>query len=133
MILFDTLSKWLGALSNAHIAWFTARGGACVGQDAAGNRYFRRAPLRGRPERRWVIFAGAPEASSVPPEWHGWLHQQTDAVPSESASPLRRSWQKPWQPNSTGTDEAYLPPGHTLDPRPRAASTGDYEAWSPPA
>ena len=30
--------------------------------------------------RRWVMYAGAPEASLVPPEWHAWLHYTTDAA-----------------------------------------------------
>ena len=42
---------------------------------------------------------------------------------------LGRDWQKPHEPNLTGTDFAYRPPGHTL-------STGEkpkppYEAWRP--
>ena len=31
----------------------------------------------------------------------------------------------------TGTENAYLPPGHTLEGGKRAKATGDYEAWRP--
>lgn len=76
------------------------------------------------------MYKGAPEASSVPPEWHGWLHHQTDEVPSEEA--FRRPWQKPHKPNMTGTSGAYHPPGHILEGGKRSKGTGDYEAWTPP-
>jgi NADH:ubiquinone oxidoreductase subunit len=102
-----------------------------VGHDDFGNRYYRarRAP-KGVREKRWVIYAGEPEASKVPPEWHIWLHHTANA-PISDASPLHRPWQKPYQPNMTGTSEAYLPPGHALEGGKRAAATGDYEAWQP--
>jgi NADH:ubiquinone oxidoreductase subunit len=75
-----------------------------------------------------VTYAGRPEASSVPPEWHAWLHYLTDApLPAEA----RRAWQKPHQPNPTGTAASYRPPGHDYAGGKRAAATGDYEAWTP--
>ena len=56
--------------------------GEYVGIDSLGNRYYRdkrpRALLRGggraSREKRWVVYAGEPEGSKVPPEWHAWLH-----------------------------------------------------------
>ena len=102
-----------------------------VGRDEFGNRYYRetRTP-KGVREKRWVVYAGEPEASKVPPEWHIWLHH-TAAAPLSEQSPFRKSWQKPYRPNMTGTPEAYLPPGHTLEGGKRAKATGDYEAWQP--
>jgi NADH:ubiquinone oxidoreductase subunit len=124
--------SFLGALSPAHINWVTwTRGGAPVGTDSYGNTYYRSKARPGyKRERRWVVYKGAPEASKVPPEWHGWLHHQSDAVPGEES--FRRPWQKPHQPNVTGTNHAYRPPGHVLSGGKRDAATGDYEAWRPP-
>lgn len=128
------LFKYLGELSPAHINWFTfSWRGTRVGEDQFGNRYYQGRPITGykRP-RRWVIYKGQPEASYVPPEWHGWLHHQTDAVPSEDSPSFRRDWQKPHKPNLTGTRSAYRPPGHILEGGQRARAAGDYEAWKPP-
>jgi NADH:ubiquinone oxidoreductase subunit len=108
---------------------FTTLKGRRVGSDGAGNTYYEeKAPRPGRRRRRWVTYAGRPEASSVPPEWHAWLHYLTDApLPAEA----RRAWQKPHQPNPTGTAASYRPPGHDYAGGKRAAATGDYEAWTP--
>lgn len=124
----------LGVLSPVHIGLVTLLGGAkLVGRDGFGNRYYRAKPRPGyRRERRWVLYAGAPEASAVPPEWHGWLHHQTETVPDANPLSFRRGWQKPHEPNRTGTVLAYRPPGHILKGGRRDAATGDYEAWTPP-
>ena len=117
-------------LSTVQILVFTWLNGVRVGVDAEGNTYYRGRRKRGGRERRWVIYNGEAEASRVPPEWHGWLHHQTDAVPAES-NPLRRVWQKPPAANMTGSAASYLPPGHALAEGIRAPATGDYEAWRP--
>src|SRR5260370_30690924 len=74
------------------------------------------------------MYNGVVEASRVPPEWDGWLHYTTDVVPPAGGQP-RKPWQKDHEPNFTGTDHAYRPPGHTLvigdKPKP------PYEAWRP--
>ena len=107
-----------------------------VGKDGAGNRYFREKgggrvhPDSIRKERRWVLYEGEAEASRVPPEWHAWLHHTTDEIPPPGG-PAKRPWQKEHQPNLTGTDQAYRPPGHTLRGGHRAPATGDYEPWRP--
>ena len=115
-------------MSNLQIRLFTWRRGELVGTDQFGNSYYRDKKATGRRERRWVLYNGEPEASMVPPEWHGWLHYTTDALPPAGGLP-RKTWQKEHVPNLTGTDFAYRPPGHTL-------STGEkpkppYEAWRP--
>ena len=103
--------------------------GQLVGTDRFGNRYYRgKKALHGR-ERRWVIYDGAPEASKVPPEWHGWLHA-TQAEPPKSEAKKQR-WEKEHRPNPTGTEAAYRPPGHVLVGGERAPASGDYEAWKP--
>lgn len=126
--------RFLGVLSPAHISWITWFPGAKrAGHDLYGNKYYHAKPRPGyKQERRWVIYKGAPEASCVPPEWHGWLHHQTDVLPEEGAPSFRRKWQKPHMQNMTGTTEAYRPPGHLLAKGKRDRATGDYEAWQPP-
>ena len=133
MGLLTPITTFLGALSPAHIYFVTIMTGANrVGIDSEGNKYYRAKPRKGyKRERRWVIYQGAPEASKVPPEWHGWLHHQTDAVPSSETDSFRRTWQKPHRPNLTGTHQAYRPPGHILSGGMREKATGDYEAWKP--
>ena len=112
-----------------HTLW----SGAEVGRDSFGNVYYksRRTPA-GTREKRWVIYAGEPEASKVPPEWHIWLHHTADA-PLAADSPFRKSWQKPHQPNLTGLPEAYFPPGDPRGGGQRPHATGDYQAWAPDA
>ena len=112
--------------------WKTWRRGEYVGEDSAGNRYYRDRKTAGsKREKRWVVYnGGVSEASRVMPEWHGWLHHQTNEIPSAD-NPNRRPWQEEYEPNQTGTTAAYLPPGHTLMGGKRAPATGDYEPWSP--
>jgi NADH:ubiquinone oxidoreductase subunit len=112
--------------------------GECVGTDAFGNRYYRDKRHRPREagggrrsrEKRWVIYAGAADGSCVPPEWHGWLHHTFDEVPQDGDRP-RYAWEKPHQPNLTGTPRAYHPPGSVLHGGPRERAAADYEAWRP--
>jgi NADH:ubiquinone oxidoreductase subunit len=110
---------------------FTMAFGKQIGSDSLGNRYFReRRRPASRRERRWVLFHGRAEASSVPPQWHAWLHHTSDETPDENAT-ARAPWQKDHLPNQTGTPAAYRPPGHVLKGGKRASATGDYEPWEP--
>jgi NADH:ubiquinone oxidoreductase subunit len=112
--------------------------GELVGTDPTGNRYYRdksqrklqRGGGRFSREKRWVVYKGAAEASRVPPEWHGWLHHTVDELPEASGRP-KYAWQKPHQPNLTGTPDAYRPPGSLFRGGHRAAAAGDYEPWKP--
>ncbi len=132
--MFRAIFNFLGVLSPAHISWFTwTYRGKSIGTDPLGNKYYEGKPRQGyKNPRRWVIYKTTPEASNVPPEWHGWLHHQTNEVPDNDNQSFRREWQKPHQPNLTGTNQAYRPPGHILEGGRRDKATGDYEAWSPP-
>ena len=112
----------------------TWRHGERVGEDAFGNIYYRtkggaKDPALGF-ERRWVIYNGVAEASTIPPGWWGWMHHREDKTPTESAY-TPRSFEKPHRPNMTGTSAAYRPSGSTLASGKRPAATGDYTAWSP--
>lgn len=112
----------------------TWRHGERVGEDAFGNIYYRtkggaKDPALGF-ERRWVIYNGVAEASTIPPGWWGWMHHREDKPPTESVY-TPRSFEKPHRPNMTGTSAAYRPSGSTLASGKRPAATGDYTAWSP--
>ncbi|NCC22707.1 MAG: NADH:ubiquinone oxidoreductase subunit NDUFA12 [Alphaproteobacteria bacterium] len=128
------LKSFFGILSPIHIFWVRiTRRAQFIGTDSLGNRYYRAHPRPGyKLDRRWVVYKGEPEATNVPPEWHGWLHHQRDEFPSAEGHSHRRSWQKPHVPNLTGTSGAYRPPGHILEGGKRDRATGDYEAWTPP-
>lgn len=128
-----SIFKILGALSPVHIGWVTMFGGAkLAGRDPAGNRYYTARARKGyRHERRWVVYKGEPDASKVPPEWHGWLHHQTDTPPPAEGPSFRQPWQRPHLPNMTGTEAAYRPPGHILSGGKRDRATGDYQPWTP--
>ncbi len=127
---------------------FTTFCGELVGTDAAGNRYYRQKGPAHRSdtdnrkrEKRWVRYAnatflgellggGLPDPSRVPPEWHGWLHYTHDVPPSQA--PVKHyHWEKPPIANLTGTQAAYLPPGHLLKGGHRSPTTSDYEPWKP--
>jgi NADH:ubiquinone oxidoreductase subunit len=119
----------LGMIGYLGTRIFTSLRGRGIGRDAFGNRYFEeKSAVRGRRVRRWVIYAGEPEASTVPPEWHAWLHYTVD-VPISDAG--RMPWQKPHLPNRTGTPFSYRPAGHDYKGGRRRRATGDYDAWSP--
>jgi NADH:ubiquinone oxidoreductase subunit len=125
--MMDTLKRiftwWNGAPLTTLLA---VRSYEKVGEDEMGNAYYRSKDGK----RRWVIYKGLAEASSVPPDWHGWLHHTWDAPPSETPLP-RKPWEKGHLPNLTGTQAAYHPPGSVHTPQSRPHVSGDYEAWSP--
>jgi NADH:ubiquinone oxidoreductase subunit len=105
--------------------FYTWRKGREVGTDEFGNRYYTDA----QGKRRWVIYNGPVEASAIPAAWHGWMHHRTDDIPGKV---YVRDWEKPPQPNLTGTPQAYRPPGSVLRPHPTTPSPEpDYEPWTP--
>ncbi len=127
-VTFKQLGGWRGLARNPGLVLSTWRLGSHVGEDADGNQYFEtRSVAKGQRPRRWVVYAGRPEASAIGPEWHPWLHYVT-------AAPLAappRPWQKPHQPNLTGTPAGYRPAGHDYRGGQRARNSSDYEVWSP--
>jgi NADH:ubiquinone oxidoreductase subunit len=124
-IFTEIFAWWTGNTIGTRV--YTWRHGDKVGSDSLGNTYYRDATGA----RRWVIYAKGSEASTVPAEWHGWLHHTVDVPPTEEAY-TPRPWEKPSQPNLTGTPQAYRPPGSILRPlgeeRP---TTKAYEPWRP--
>jgi NADH:ubiquinone oxidoreductase subunit len=131
-LLVRTFTWWNSQTFGTQL--WTALHGEKVGDDEFGNRYFRTKGGKIDPalgfERRWVIYNGVAEASSVPPSWHGWLHHTVDVPPTlEHVSP--RPWWKPHRPNLTGTPAAHRPSGSTLALGRRPKATGDYKPWTP--
>ncbi|MEP3225046.1 MAG: NADH:ubiquinone oxidoreductase subunit NDUFA12 [Parasphingorhabdus sp.] len=123
-ILSKIFTWWDGATIGTLL--FSARKGQSVGEDVFGNKYYHSKDGA----QRWVIYSGSNDASRVPPEWHGWLHQSYDEIP-ESHLPQPRIWEKQPTGNLTGTADAYRPAGALESGGIRAAATGDYEPWNP--
>ncbi len=124
-ILRDIFTWWHGTTIGTTL--FTSRHGKKVGEDEAGNVYYRNAD----DTRRWVIYRIDSEASNVSADWHGWLHHTFDQPPTEL--PLRAwSWQKERLPNLTGTDAAYRPPGSLVSHgRDAGVTPKPYTPWVP--
>jgi len=101
--------------------------GVPVGRDGFGNRYYRTR----NGARRWVLYNGTVEGSRVAAEWHSWMHHVSDTPPS--ADMTKKSWQKDYLPNLSGTEAAYHPAGSLARDGIHAPTTGDYEAWRPHA
>ena len=129
-VLSSIFTWWTGATIGTR--FYGLRGKARMGEDSLGNIYYEGGTDTHGWKRRWVIYAGANDASRVPPEWFSWLHHQMDDIP-DRALPRARRWQKPPVPNMTGTALAYRPQGALEKGGERAAVTGDYEAWTPDA
>lgn len=121
--LLQLLFTWWNGATPGTLFW-TWRKGEPVGEDEAGNRYYRE---RGG-TRRWVIYNGYAEASAIPAEWHAWMHHRADEPPRGYAP---RPWEKPHLPNLTGTAEAYRPPGSVLHAAPKTPGRPDYKPWAP--
>jgi NADH:ubiquinone oxidoreductase subunit len=128
-VLAKIFTWWNGATLGA--LFDIGRRAVLVGEDEQGNRYFeeKKASLEGRP-RRYVIYKGYAEPSRVPADWHGWLHH-TFAEPPTVAPFRLKAWEKPHQPNLTGTIYASRPQGSLAETGERPRATGDYEAWRP--
>jgi NADH:ubiquinone oxidoreductase subunit len=120
--LLQFFTWWNGqTLGTRFHTWLRGR---FVGSDEFGNRYYTdRAGVR-----RWVIYNGVAEPSVIPPGWHGWIHHRLVDPP---ASYTAREWQKPHEPNLTGTPAAYRPPGSILRAKPVTPGDADYEPWKP--
>jgi len=69
----------------------------------------------------------------VPPAWFGWLHQMCDQ-PLPSAPENSYVWQKPHQPNLSGSEVAPLPAGHPLNQIAKGCVAVEevYQSWNPP-
>ncbi|MDB2407350.1 NADH:ubiquinone oxidoreductase subunit NDUFA12 [Jannaschia sp.] len=121
-LLKRLVSWWDGASIGTQL--FTNRYGTEVGTDAEGNTFYRNTD----DTRRWVIYAGDNDATRVGPDWYGWLHHTYKQTPTD-APIAHKTWEKPHQPNRTGSDAAFLRQGSIR--RADSKPTADYEAWTP--
>jgi NADH:ubiquinone oxidoreductase subunit len=119
--ILSLLTWWNGQTIGTRL--YTWRNGKPVGEDDLGNKYYETADG----SRRWVIYNGPIEGSRVPAEWHGWLHHTFDNRPGNNPLP-KHGWEKPSQPNPTGTVQAYHPKGSMVS---GGVLRPDYEAWQP--
>jgi NADH:ubiquinone oxidoreductase subunit len=126
-LLLQIFTWWNGQTLNTR--FHTWRHGKRVGQDEFGNVYYEGGEFDGR-SRRWVIYNGYAEASSIPAGWHGWMHHRTDVPPSREDYKAK-AWEKGPRPNLTGSAGAYRPQGSIAAGGHRPKVTGDYDAWTP--
>jgi NADH:ubiquinone oxidoreductase subunit len=132
LFFLKVFTWWSGQTFGTQL--WTWRFGELVGEDEQGNRYYRTKGRKIDPtlgfERRWVVYNGYAEATRIPTSWHGWMHHTVDVAPTEETY-TPREWEKPHQPNLTGTPAAYRPSGSTLASGRRPKATGDYQPWTP--
>ena len=77
--------------------------GKLAGKDSFGNKYYKN-----KKGKRWVIYKGEIDASKISNEWYSWMHYTKNKI--ENLHDLKKyEWQKPHQPNQTGTDNSYHP------------------------
>ena len=77
--------------------------GKFVGKDHLGNKYYQ-----SKEGKRWVIYSEEIDASKIPVEWFSWMHFTPNKI--EKNHDLKKySWQKPHQPNLTGTEKSFYP------------------------
>ena len=92
--------------------------GKLIGSDEYGNKYYQN-----KKGKRWVIYANEIDASKIPVEWYSWIHFMPNKI--ENIHKLEKhNWQKPHQPNLTGTDSAYYPNKNNKD-----ATEKKYKSW----
>ena len=91
--------------------------GNLVGKDQNGNKYYQNK----NDTKRWVIYNGTVDASSIPPEWHSWLHKIIKTTPDQVKF-NNFNWQKEHKKNLTGTNQAYVPQHEKKLP---------YKRWQP--
>lgn len=108
-----------------------------VGEDRMGNRYYEiKGVLETQSRMRWVEPANTKtyDGSAVPPEWHNWLHRMTDVPPTKRTgfTAVEPKFKKDHRENPTGSQRAFLQPGHFLNPSFRTSKNAQkVEYWSP--
>lgn len=107
--------------------------GNLVGTDHLGNQYFERLEKTQYGRHRWVVYKNkrseAYTASSVPAEWHGWLHHINNDKPTVVA-PKYPVYHVPHTPAKTMSAERYLPKGSWVNGSTKR-NWRKCEAWNP--
>ncbi|MBC6685847.1 NADH:ubiquinone oxidoreductase [Wolbachia pipientis] len=83
-----------------------------VGRDENGNSYYESSK-----GKRWIMYSSVSEPTTVPPEWHVWLHYTDNVVPVNNKKRKVKH-----TPNLTGTKDAYYP---------NQKVKNYYKSWSP--
>lgn len=110
------------------LTWFC---GELMGEDPNGNKYYQEKVMFGkfnRPMRRWVLYNGTPDPTTIPAVWFGWMHF-TNEEPLLEYRHL--PWQKDHQPNLTGTPGAYRPDMTENNRSIAKKPLKRYEPWKP--
>lgn len=97
--------------------------GKRIGKDNFGNVYY--VSKNNKQKKRWVIYFNNNDASSIPPEWQGWLtHTIKDSPILKKANKYK--WQIAHKPNLTGSKSIY-----DIDNTELRNSSNIYSAWNP--
>lgn len=108
-------------------------GATLVGVDGFGNKYYEKLENTQFGRHRWVEYGDKKRynASSVPPEWHGWLHYITDRTPEQLQMLKPKRYGAEHRPNLSGEGEEFIyhSKGHALNPGQRGWTR--YEPWQP--
>ena len=91
--------------------------GKFVGKDNFGNKYYQN-----KQGKRWIIYSGEIDSSKIPVEWYSWMHFTPNKI-EKTHNFKKYDWQKPHQPNLTGTEKAYYPY------KEKDATKKKYKAW----
>lgn len=131
-VLLRIFTWWNGATVGT--LFHTWRKGEKVGEDQYGNQYYQTRGQRLDPAlgivRRWVIYKGEADASMIPAGWYGWMHHKLDVLPHQE-NYISRAWEKPHQPNLTGSAGAYRPHGSILQDQSQSGAKETYKPWNP--
>ena len=131
-IFFDTVKYALadGKVAESAIIHGYKDDATLVGTDQFGNQYYERTQGEIYGRHRWVVYGNKKDytSTSVPPEWHGWLHYINDNHPTNTQfkdSVFKKTWVK----HPTGTPEQYLPKGSWFNPYKR--NWEKFSVWKP--
>ena len=102
-----------------------------IGKDQFGNKYYEQKPRKeAGVHKRIVKYNGLPEASKVPPGWHGWLHHNNNNIPNNKAN-QEYHWQRQHLPNLSGTVHLKLPTKYIDKSKNDTNNETQYNAWAP--
>ncbi|AHA28234.1 NADH:ubiquinone oxidoreductase subunit NDUFA12 [Candidatus Liberibacter americanus] len=127
--LLQFFTWWNGQTLGTRL--FTWRFGRYVGKDEFGNKYYEGNKTSYNLPRRWVIYSGYADPSSIPPIWHGWIHHRRIDFPENHEHKNIFDWQKSHRLNATGSPDAYCPNKSKNCQDIGYRLTGEYKAWSP--
>ena len=97
--------------------------GRRIGKDNFGNVYY--VSKNNKQKKRWVIYFNNNDASSIPPEWQGWLTNTIKNIP-QLKKYNKHKWQIAHKPNLTGVNNIY-----SIDNAEIIKKSKVYSAWKP--